>query len=49
MDWSLIDELAKSEEDSLINTPEVAHPASTAIQISLVKYLINSICSFLLL
>jgi acyl transferase domain-containing protein len=37
--WSLIDELAKAENESRINEAEISQPATTAIQIALVDLL----------
>eukprot|EP00026_Physarum_polycephalum_P000042 Phypoly_transcript_00042.p1 GENE.Phypoly_transcript_00042~~Phypoly_transcript_00042.p1 ORF type:complete len:1769 (+),score=236.41 Phypoly_transcript_00042:758-5308(+) len=37
MQWSLLDELAKPESESKLGRPEIAQPACTALQISLVK------------
>jgi acyl transferase domain-containing protein len=37
--WSLIDELAKADDQSRINEAEISQPATTAIQIALVDLL----------
>ena len=37
--WSLIDELEKSQEDSIINSARISQPACTALQIALVDLL----------
>jgi hypothetical protein len=36
MHWSLLEELAKSETESIIGRPDISQPACTALQISLV-------------
>lgn len=37
--WSLIEELAKADNESRINEAEISQPATTAIQIALVDLL----------